>query len=315
MNACMRVALAMTPRVRRVPPEAWCRRVRAVLGEHGDLSAAGTHARVDEGKRFVGGEGVDGDGDGDGTGEGFEHGQAELAGEILGAAQDDGERVEGIDAEIGQQSDLREDLGAQKVGLVDEQDGMDVGGVVEVQDVLLDVAEHGGAAVVGLQAEQDRQVGVELDGTDGRMAQVEGAVEAGVQTMLQEAQQAALAGAGLAGDGADAAGVDEQPCGGEVAFDGGQEEELVDRDLLGEGQPGEIEEAQQFAVVVHRDCSGKRSVEGLIATREAASEAAAGGSGSSGGSELRATGALAASLSSSPEGSRRRSARRTRALA
>ena len=31
VNACMRVALAIMPRVRRVPPEAWCRRVRAFL--------------------------------------------------------------------------------------------------------------------------------------------------------------------------------------------------------------------------------------------------------------------------------------------
>ena len=105
-------------------------------------------------------------------------------------------------------------------------------------------------AIVGLQAEQDRQVGVELDGTDGRMAQVEGAVEAGGQTVLEEAQQATLAGAGLAGDGADAAGVDQKLSGGEVTFDGGQEVELVDRDLLGEGQSGEVEVAQQFAVVV-----------------------------------------------------------------
>ena len=66
------------------------------------------------------------------------------------------------------------------------------------------------------------------------MAQVEGAVEAGRQALLQEAQQAALAGAGLAGDGADAAGVDQQPSGGDVAFDGGQQVELIDRDLLGE---------------------------------------------------------------------------------
>ena len=145
---------------------------------------------------------------------------------------------------IGEQADFGEDLGAQEVGLVDEQDGMDVGGVVEGEDVLLDIAEHGGAAIVGLQAEDDRQVGVELDGADGRMAQVEGAVESGGQTLLQEAQQAALAGAGLAGDGADAAGVDQQLSGGEVAFDGGQQVELVDRDLLGEGQPGEVEVAQ-----------------------------------------------------------------------
>ena len=109
------------------------------------------------------------------------------------------------------------------------------------------------------------------------MAQVEGAVEAGGQTVLEEAQQAALAGAGLAGDGADAAGVDQKLSGGEVAFDGGQEVELVDRDLLGEGQSGEVEVAQQFAVVVHRDCSWERSDEGLTVTREAASEAAAGG--------------------------------------
>ena len=139
-----------------------------------------------------------------------------LAGEILGAAQDDGEGVEGIDAEIGQQPDFGEDLGAQEVCLVDEQDGMDVGGVVQVQDVLLDVAEHGGAAIVGLQAEQNRQVGVELDGADRGVAHVEGAVEAGGQAVLQETQQAALAGAGLAGDGADAAGVDQQLSGGEV---------------------------------------------------------------------------------------------------
>ena len=172
-----------------------------VLGEHRCLGAAGAHAGVDEGERFVGGEGVDGDGDGDGTGESFEHGEPEFAGEILGAAQDDGESVEGIDAEIGEQADFGEDLGAQEVGFVDEQDGMDVGGVVEIQDVLLDVAEHGGAAIVGLQAEQDRQVGVELDGADRGVAQVEGAVEAGGQALLQEAQQAALAGAGLAGDG------------------------------------------------------------------------------------------------------------------
>ena len=143
------------------------------------------------------------------------------------------------------------------------------------------------------------------------MAQVEGAVEAGGQTALEEAQQAARHRQELAGDGADAAGVDQQLSGGEIAFDGGQEVELVDRDLLGEGQPGEVEVAQQFAVVVHRDCSGERSVEGLTATREAASEAAAGGSGSSGGSE-RGAGAPAVSLPSSPATSKyvgRRSAR------
>ena len=82
VKACMRVALAMMPRVRRVPPEAWCRRVRAFLVNTGGLSAAGAHAGVDEGKRFIGGEGVDGDG----AGEGFEHGQPELAAEMLGAA-------------------------------------------------------------------------------------------------------------------------------------------------------------------------------------------------------------------------------------
>ena len=136
----------------------------SVLGEYRVLSAAGTHAGVDEGKRFVGGEGVDGEGDGDGTGERLEHGQAELAGEIFRTAEDDGESVEGIDVEIGEQPDFREDLGAQEVGPVDEQDGMDVGGVGDGEDVLLDVTEHGGAAIVGLQAEQDRQVGVELDG-------------------------------------------------------------------------------------------------------------------------------------------------------
>ena len=70
------------------------------LGEHRGLGAAGAHAGVDEGERFVGGEGVDGDGDGDGTGERFEHRQPELAGEIFGAAQDDGEGVERIDAEL-----------------------------------------------------------------------------------------------------------------------------------------------------------------------------------------------------------------------
>ena len=102
VNACMRVALAMMPRVRRVPPEAWCRKVSAFLVNTGFL---------------------------------------------------------------GEQSDFREDLGAQEVGLVDEQDGMDVGGVGHGEDVLLDVTEHGGAAIVGLQAEQDRQVGVELDGS------------------------------------------------------------------------------------------------------------------------------------------------------
>ena len=205
-------------------------------------------------------------------------------------------------------------LGAQEVCFIDQQDGMDMGGVVEIQDVLLDVAEHGGAAIVGLQAEQDRQVGVELDGPDRGVAHVEGAVEAGGQAVLQEAQQAAFAGAGLAGDGADAAGVDQQLSGGEVAFDGGQQVELVDRDLLGERQLGEVEVAQQFTVAVHRDGSWERSVSGLTVTREAASEAAAGGSGSSGGS-ARAAVAPAASGASSPEGSRRRSARRTRALA
>ena len=113
----------------------------------------------------------------------------------------------------------------------------------------------------------------------------------------------------------DATGVDQHLSGGEVAFDGGQQVELVDRDLLGEGQLGEVEVAQQFKVVVHRDCSWERSASGRTATREAASEAEAGGSGSSGGSELGATGTPAASGSSSPAGSRRRSARRTRALA
>ena len=73
-----------------------------VLGEYRVVSAAGTHAGVDEAERLVSGEGVDGDGDGDGAGEGFEHGQPELAREILRAAQDDGERVERIDVKTGE---------------------------------------------------------------------------------------------------------------------------------------------------------------------------------------------------------------------
>ena len=238
----------MMPRVRRVPPEAWCRRVSAFLVNTGFWAP---QARMRESTK-----------ENDSSTESVSREMVTVM-ELASASSTDSPNLRvRVDAEIGEEPDLGEDLGAQEVRLVDQQDGMDVGGVVEVQDVLLDVAEHGGAAIVGLQAEQDRQVGVELDGANRGVAQVEGAVEAGGEAVLQEAQQAALAGAGLAGDGADAAGVDEQLSGGEVAFDGGQQVELRDRDLLGEGQLGEVEVAQQFTVVVHRDCSWERSVRG-----------------------------------------------------
>ena len=95
---------------------------------------------------------------------------------------------------------------------------MDVGGVVHGQHVVLDVAEHGGTTVVGLQAEQAAQMGIELDNADRGVAQVAGAVQPGRQLIFEQAQQAALAGAGLAGDGTDAAGVDQQLGGGQVAL-------------------------------------------------------------------------------------------------
>jgi hypothetical protein len=128
------------------------------------------------------------------------------------------------------------------MGLVDDKKDGEVPVVDEARDLLLDGTEAEGTGPVGLEAELQGKLAEEVGGVDGGVVEVDGADLLGVEGVAKAAQGGGLAGAGLAGEEADAAGVDEVGEARVELVEGGQAEELLGGEVTVEGRMGEAED-------------------------------------------------------------------------
>ena len=104
---------------------------------------------------------------------------------MLVAAEQDGEGVDRIDVEVGQQPDFCQDIIVQQVSFVDNEHGVNMRRVLHRQDVLLDGPEHGGASTTGAQSEKVTQVSVELYDADRSVAQVVALMQARLKAVFE----------------------------------------------------------------------------------------------------------------------------------
>lgn len=114
----------------------------------------------------------------------------------------DGEVVAAVEVEAGEAVELAQELIAQALSIVEDDDGDDAAFVDEGHERLLDVGDDL-RAWAGAQTEFDGQHAIEVEWFDGAVGQVDDAVLAGRQCAAEVAHRGALADAGFAGDDAD----------------------------------------------------------------------------------------------------------------
>ena len=95
------------------------------------------------------------------------------------------------------------------VGLVDDEQDGEMPLLDEALDFLLDEPEGHGSRPLGLKAELEGQLAAKVGGVDQSVMQIEGADLVGVQFVAQPSEGRGLATAGLAGEDAEGAGVDQ----------------------------------------------------------------------------------------------------------
>src|SRR5262249_31953785 len=134
-----------------------------------------------------------------------------------------------------------EDVGSQVVGLVEQEQDGEMSFLDEALDLSLEESEGHGAGPEGLEAEGQSEGAAEVSGVDQGVMQVEDTELVGVELVAQSPQGGGLAAAGLAGEQADGAGLDEVAQPRMQLFEHGRPEELVEREGALEGQAGQAE--------------------------------------------------------------------------
>ena len=221
------------------------------------------------GGQFVAGERREVIADDDALREGLVDGHGEAAPQFGLAEQEQAEAVLGVHLVVGQQAEIFEDVGAQMMRFIDDEDRADARIGAEARDFGFDLAIERGAGAFDGEAHLPGDRLVEVHDVAGRERDVDDAIEAGVQAGQDASARAGLAAAAVAGDEADAAQV-EQMREADVEFARGPgEKEIVGGDLRAEGMAGE---AKVFAVHDQKSSSRwrkERPEGGVVAGRVA----------------------------------------------
>jgi hypothetical protein len=120
------------------------------------------------------------------------------------ADEPEGEQVAAVEVVVEEGGELEQEVVGEEMGLVEDEDGLDVLLVDEVQQGALEVqsrADCGGDA--GLQAELAGEGAVDAGRFEGRVAEVEHAVARARELGAEVADGGGLAGAGVADEDAE----------------------------------------------------------------------------------------------------------------
>ena len=173
--------------------------------------------------------------DDDALGERLVDGHGEPAPEFGLAEQEQTEPGLGIHLVVRQEAEILEDIGAQVVRFVDDEDRADAGVGAQARDLGLDLAIEGRAGALDTEPHLPGNGLEEVHHVARGEGDVDDAIEAGVELGEHAATGAGRAAAAVAGDQADAAQVEQmREADVELARAGG-EKELVGRDFLAEG--------------------------------------------------------------------------------
>jgi len=183
--------------------------------------------------------------DDDALGERLVHGHGEPAPEFGLAQQEQTQARLGIHLIVCQQPEILEDLGAEVMRFIDDEDGAGAGIGAEARDLGFDLAIEGGAGALDAEPHLPGDGFEEVHDVAGGEGDIEDAIEAGMELRQHAAAGARLAAAAVARDQADAAQVEQvREADVELATAGGGKE-FVGRDLLAEGM---AREGEVFAI-------------------------------------------------------------------
>ena len=166
----------------------------------------------------------------------------------------------GIHLEVREEPEILEDVVAQVLGLVDDEDRQLLGLLDETGDLVADRAVGGGAGALLGEAEFPCDRLVHVEDVAGGQGDVVDAVQSGVEAGGDVPADGGLAGSDLAGEQSDAAQFDEVLEARLGLAVGAGLEQLVGGEVVLEGQPGEGRRRRASATAqVHQSFSLSRS--------------------------------------------------------
>ena len=153
------------------------------------------------------------------------HGHGEAPTQFGLAEQEQAQARLGIHLIVGEQAEILEDIGAEVVRFVDDEDGPGAGVGAEARHLRLDLPVERGAGAFDAQPHLPGDGLEEIHHVAGGERHIEDAIETGVELGEDAARGAGLAAAAVAGDQADAAQVEQmREADVELATAGGGEE-------------------------------------------------------------------------------------------
>jgi len=182
---------------------------------------------------------------GDALVKGFMGGQAQDAAQLGLANQE--QNAQGLAVHIGgeEQAQGFEDSHGEKVGFVEDDERQAVLGVQQFMEGRADTGHGFGLAEDGFMAQGGQQVAVDTGQAQEGIGEVDDEIAVRIETGGETAHAGGLAGAGLAGDQAQAAVLEQVvQASAQLVLAFGLEE-LLRGDIFGEGQAGEAEELLQ----------------------------------------------------------------------
>ncbi len=127
---------------------AWKIASSAGGSKEGDVGAGEVEEVREVGGELVAGESGQVASDDDALGEGLVHGQGQASAQLRVADEEEGQAVLRVHVVVGQEPQVFEDLGAEVLGLVDDQDGLGLGLDAQAGDFEAAGAEERGAAAL-----------------------------------------------------------------------------------------------------------------------------------------------------------------------
>jgi hypothetical protein len=179
--------------------------------------------------------------DDDALGESFVNGHRESSSKLGLSEQEQAEAVLGIHVVVGEKAKVLENVGAEVMGLIDDEDRPAACLGDEPCDLGADLSKQGGAGTFDGQSHFPGDGLVEVHDVAGGKTNVEHPEERRVQSMKHLSTAASFSAAAVAGDEADTSELDEVSESDLELFGGGGGEELVGFDLVAEGMVGQAE--------------------------------------------------------------------------
>jgi len=211
------------------------------LGRAGDF-----HAVAQVGVHAAHIQGLQGDSHRQARGQGGQDVSLEDLPELGEAHEDEGEEGPGVPLVVEEDVEMLQDREGEEMGLVQDQDGVDLLARGHLLDMGLDSPEEGGCRGLGFEAEGGGELAVEIPAADLGVVDVGHPETAGIECSFQGAQEEGLSGAGISGEDGRGPALHGGLEGRQVFLCRRGEEEVGEIHLPGEGEASQAEAAEDL---------------------------------------------------------------------